>query len=79
MTVNATLTIQRHTEDAKEYAKSKVGYSETDHAGLAAFALGWTESAFAQVLNQIEIHHGEDALLKILDAICMTPVYKSVV
>lgn len=79
MTVNATMTVERHAEYAKEYAKTKVGYSETDIHGLAAFSQGWTESAFASLINQIEAKYGEDALLKLLDNIQMSPVYSSAV
>ena len=79
MTVNATLTVERHSQYAKEYAVKKVGYSETDHFGLAAFSQGWTESAFASLINNIEAKYGEDALLKLLDNINMSPVYSSAV
>ena len=79
MTVNSMLTIQRNTERAKEYAKKNVGYAETDHGGIAAFSLGWTESSFARVLNEIERKYGEDALLKILDNANVHPVFSSTV
>ena len=71
MTVNALLTVTRHAEDASE----KAGPSTT--AMKMAYELGWTQSAFAGVLNQIEDLYGEDALLKILDRAYIPPIYSS--
>lgn len=71
MTVNAMLTVARHAETASEKA------NQTDHVMKMAYELGWTQSAFAGVLNQIEIQYGEDALLKILDRVCIMPIYSS--
>ena len=75
MTVNAILTIERHAADAQERYASDI----TDSSIKTAYKLGWTQSTFANVLNQIEIYHGEDALLKILDRACISPVYSSAV
>ena len=77
--VHCMLTVQRHTETAKERAMERYGYPETDHSGIANFCLGWTESAFAHVLMSIASKYGEDALLKILDNTNVPPVYKSAV
>ena len=73
MSVNALLTVTRHAE----YASEKAG--QTDYAMKMAYELGWTQSAFAGVLNQIEHLYGEDALLKILDRSCIMPIYGSTV
>ena len=73
MTVNALLTVTRHAE----YASEKAG--QTSHAMKIAYELGWTQSAFASVLNAIESKYGEDALLKILDRSCIMPIYGSTV
>lgn len=72
MTVNAMLTIQRDLERG-------AAAWPADLAGQVAFQLGWTQSAFANVLHQIESKYGEDALLKILDNACIRPVFSSAI
>jgi hypothetical protein len=72
MSINAILTIETHSSrgaDANKHASSM---------NREAYELGWTQSAFAQVLHQIEAIHGEEALLKILDRVCINPIYSSV-
>lgn len=68
MNVHTLLTIKLDSEHALP------DRYEGDLAS-AAFQLGWTQSAFASVLNQIAHKYGEDALLNILDNVCITPVY----
>jgi len=72
MTINAIMTIERDTQN---------GSDKHEHSNLlnrTAFELGWTQSAFAHVLNQIESLYGEKALVKILGNVTMAPVYTSV-
>lgn len=72
MTINAIMTIERNTQN---------GSDKNEHANLlqrTAFELGWTQSAFAHVLNQIESIYGEAALERILYNVAITPVYSSV-
>lgn len=71
MTVNALLTVQRDAE----YAADKYGHKE--HAMNVAYQLGWTQSAFSAVLNQIAAHYGENDLLKILDRVNVMPMFGS--
>lgn len=71
MTINATLTVEQNVQKGSEGG---------DHANVwyrAAFELGWTKSKLAEVLNQIEMIHGEAALERILDNVAVTPVYSS--
>ena len=72
MSINAMMTVENNTRlgaDAREHP---------DLLNRTAYELGWTQSAFAMGLNQIEARYGEKALLKILDAVCINPIYASV-
>ena len=75
MTVNAILTIECDAKDASE----KKQFSDKDYALRVAYELGWTQSMAASILNRIEARYGEDALLKILDSVGISPVYSSAV
>ena len=72
MSVNALLSVTRHAEHASE----KAGI--TNHAMKIAYELGWTQSAFAAVLNEIEAKYGENALLKIIDNVNLMPIYSGI-
>lgn len=72
MSINAMLTIETYSSrgaDANKHASS---------VNREAYELGWTQSAFSQVLHQIEAIHGEEALFKILGRVGINPIYTSV-
>ena len=73
MSVNALLSVTRHAE----YASEKAG--QTNTALKMAYELGWTQSAFAAVLNEVEAKYGQDALLKIMDRVNLMPIYGSTI
>lgn len=71
MTINALLTIETNSSRGADANR------EVSSLNRAAYELGWTQSAFAQVLNHIEAIHGEEALVRILNRVCINPIYTS--
>jgi hypothetical protein len=69
MSINSILSIENKCKQV-----SAEHYPATG-AHRSAFELGWTQSAFASAMHQVEALYGEEALLRIFEAVGINPVY----